>query len=621
MAYPNPPMNVAGTYQQGQTIRQTNIDAAATIEQFQRRSDKMYLTEKARLTNIGMSIFGDTMKKMSEDIAYATGGYLLDQNIQMKKLDVAAAVQERLSDEAVSAGALISFDPGPNPDQAIDEVQEISNRSKAAQGIPAGREGTTYAGPPVPKTGEDGSEYAGPPEDPSAMKPSVKTGQDAQQNLKSVKERGASWAQRPKPPKRQQHTRIGTTEIYGNPTTGGMYARTSKGLVVPITEGTFRNLINLQQSNAEIHAFNQMANYEHSLAKWTDALTAEHLASQQAIGEHIIDGHIQSGVFDEAVGALLRDAVASGVGSEELIDIINSMKKKGMSAGLDELAKIRSNVHKGRAAHHKGVETDTKKQLVEIDKQIQNLDPTLESERRQIDELRKQRIGIQISNDRARYNKGIRDNLGAFDSYIPRSIAELDESTVADMFNLAIMGAGVLGNSEAERQAAFSGLLRSSGVETWAAKTLAEFKYLHETHGLVYNEDSERRFLDQIGRYLSPEDKVSQELMMRKFREDDKARSETPGEKGGPPPIAKLPGRIDTQSIGKPSFFDTPQGSFFKTALEQEHADAQEAFDALYNAGMKTYGSQVDISAFPIEVQDMMYKLMQEFEPVTNTED
>lgn len=629
MAYPNPPMNIAGTYQQGQTIRQTNIDAAATIEQAQRRSDTMYLTEKARLTKIGMSIFGDTMKKMSEDIAYATGGYLLDQNIQMKKLDVAAAVQERLSDEAVSAGALISFNPGPNPDQALQEVQDISNRSKSAsQGAPAGREGSTFSGPPAPRPGEDGSSYVGVPEPSEDDRrtefvtrpkgqgaPAVKSGQGAEENITSVKQRGSTRSQRPAPPQRPQHTRIGTTEIFGNPTTGGMYARTAKGLVVPISDSTFRNLIGLQQSNAEIHAFNEMANYEHSLSKWVDALTSEQLASQSAVGETIVEGHLKSGAIDEGTAAMLRDAVEAGVAPEELVKIINSMKKSGTSAGLEVLAKARSNTHKARAAHNKGIETETKKQLVAIDEKLAALDMEDPVERSQAQELKARRIGIQNKNDRARYAKGIRDNLGAYDSYIPRSITQLDESTINDMFNLSVMEAGVQGNSEAERLLAYRGLLQGSGAQEWVAKTMREYRYLHTSHGLVYTEDSERRFLNQIGRHMSETDKVSQELIMRKLKEQDAERAKNESSDAGSETLSRL------GAIGNASFINTPQGSFFKAAMEAEHADAKGAFDALMEAGIDTYGSNADVSVFPPEIQDAMFQLMQEFEPGTNTED
>ena len=128
MAFPNQPMNIADSYTADRNLQRINAAATELVWGLNREATRKYETERQRLTNIGMSVFGDAMKKMSNDIAYATGGYLLDREVQMRQLDVAADVQKRLSDEAVAAGPLISFTPGPNPDQAIQEVAEKSNR-------------------------------------------------------------------------------------------------------------------------------------------------------------------------------------------------------------------------------------------------------------------------------------------------------------------------------------------------------------------------------------------------------------------------------------------------------------------------------------------------------------
>ena len=521
-------MNVAGTYQQGQTIRQTNIDAAATIEQINRRNDRQYEFEQNRLTKIGMSIFGDTMKKMSEDISYATGGYLLDQNIRMKQLDVAAAVQERLADEAVSAGALISFDPGPDPDQAVAEVQEIADNSKRTRGIPAGREGTTYAGPPVPATGEEGSTAAGPPvptkedrrteyvtERKDKDIPVVAAGQDASKNIDAVRQRSAERAARPSQPRRPKHTRIGTTEIFANPTTGGMFARTAKGLVVPINDSTFRNLIGLQQSNAEIHMFNQIAAYKDAEAGWLDSITNEQLAANKALANAMIDSHLNEGAIDESLAESLREAANSGADPESILRMMNEYARRGPAAGDNyrarELASVRSgyerdayNTSKMLTKEIKGLEDAYNSILAQNGAQtIGEIDPS-EPVRRELDALKRQIDATKHARDQSNLKGKIYGDLSAHKKHQARSLSVLEPEALQAFYDYSLLNAGITGSNHVERRENFRRLVESD--PTQAAKVEASWKTLHDHFGLVQDEASAVLFAKFTGQEISRED-------------------------------------------------------------------------------------------------------------------
>ena len=524
-------MNVAGAYQQGQTIRQTNIDAAAKIEQINRRNDRQYEFEQNRLTNIGMSIFGDTMKKMSEDISYATGGYLLDQNIRMKQLDVAAAVQERLADEAVSAGALISFDPGPNPDQAVAEVQEIADNSKRTRGIPAGREGTTYAGPPAPATGEEGSTEAGPPvptkedrrteyvtkrEDKDI--PVVAAGQDASKNIDAVRQKGAERAARPSQPRRPKHTRIGTTEIFANPTTGGMFARTAKGLVVPINDSTFRNLIGLQQSNAEIHMFNQIAAYKDAEAGWLDSITNEQIAANKALANAMIDSHLNAGAVDESLAESLREAANSGADPESILRMMNEYARRGPAAGDNyrarELASVRSgyetdayNTSKMLTSEIKGLEDAYNSILAQNRaKTIGEIDPS-EPVRRELDALKRQIDATKHARDQSNLKGKIYGDLSAHKKHQARSLSVLEPEALQAFYDYSLLNAGITGSNSVERRENFRRLVDSD--PTQAAKVEASWKTLHDHFGLAQDEASAVLFAKFTGQEVSVEDAAS----------------------------------------------------------------------------------------------------------------
>ena len=528
MAYPNPPLNVAGVYQQGRTIRQTNIDAAATIEQINRRNDRQYAFEQTRLTRIGMNIFGETMKKMSEDISYATGGYLLDQNIRMKQLDVAAAVQERLSNEAVSAGALISFDPGPDPDQAVAEVQEIADNSKRISGIPAEREGTTYAGPPVPVTGEEDGAEAEPPVPTNEDRrteyvtkredkdiPVVAAGQDASKNIDAVRRKGAERAARPSQPRRPKHTRIGTTEIFANPTTGGMFARTAKGLVVPINDSTFRNLIGLQQSNAEIHMFNQIAAYKDAEAGWLDSITNEQLAANKALANAMIDSHLNEGVIDESLAESLREAANSGADPESILRMMNEYARRGPAAGDNYRAKELADV---RAGYERAARDASRTKTAEIKglqdaydviiassgaETIGDIGPS-EPVRRQLDALQRQIDAAKHERDENNLKGKIYGDLSAHKTRQARSLSVLEPEALQAFYDYSLLNAGITGSNFVERREKFRSLVESD--PTQAARVEASWKTLLNHFGLVQNEASAVLFANFTGQEISRED-------------------------------------------------------------------------------------------------------------------
>ena len=159
MAYPNAPLNIAGTYTAGSGSQAIQAAATDYTWKHQREATRQYEVELQRLTDIGMEIFGDSFKKLGEDIGYLTGGYKLDQAVQMRKLDVAAAVQERLADEAMAAGPLVGFDPGANPDQAIQEVNERAQSSGGQQVQPGFTQPTGSVGQ-TPTTAPAGAQSA-----------------------------------------------------------------------------------------------------------------------------------------------------------------------------------------------------------------------------------------------------------------------------------------------------------------------------------------------------------------------------------------------------------------------------------------------------------------------------
>ena len=336
-------VEIAGGYRAGSGFAGEARQDTAYVTGLQREATRQGEFFQTRLDNFAKTYLGDTISQMSSDIAYLTGGYKLDEAVQMQKLDVAANVQKRLADEASAAGAVVGFDIGPNPDQAIEEVGQRSAESGgmfdpsfdkqegSVEGLTAPDPSET--GPTQPAvSGQDVTSDYQPEEggqyDPSAPMPAAPgKGQDASANVAAARSRGARRRpDRPPVPRRATHTNVGTTEVFVSPTTGGLYARTAKGLTVPISEQMFGNLIDLQKTNAEVHLFNQTAAYEDSLSRWADALTEEQLAANAIMGGAMADSFGANGTIPPELADAMRKFAESGGTPEKILQLINAYR-------------------------------------------------------------------------------------------------------------------------------------------------------------------------------------------------------------------------------------------------------------------------------------------------------
>ena len=499
MAYGHAPLNIAGSYTGGRKATRTNESATNLVWQLQKEATRQGEVERARTTKINMEILGDSVKKLSENIAYLTGGYKLDQAVQMKQLDVAALVQERLADEAMAAGPLVGFDPGPDPDQAMAEVEERSGQSggggqqspfPATEGSVPDDTGevVTPSGPPV--TGQDvilDKDMPGPQQPPvsgeqdvrSDYKPETggtyatppKKGRAAGDNVAAVRDRGAAASggrpPRPSRPRRAPHTNVGTTEIFVNPTTGGMFARTARGLAVPISEGTFRNLLQLQEANSERHLFNHTAAYEDSLARWYDSLTNEQTAANSALSTALIDSYVNAGYLTEDEAAALRRAASAGSEPEEVLAIINAHQKAKRSGNLDSsgMSDLMLASYKSFAYQNKAQASSRREQIEALSSKIDGLRTAnsailKEGSKQELlpDELaafneNEERIRSgELRAERLRMEASIHDALSNIQHRTAIHPGLMIPQSRTDMADLALLNAGIPGRNASERR-------------------------------------------------------------------------------------------------------------------------------------------------------------------------
>ena len=514
-------VEIAGGYRAGSGFAGQARQDTAYVTGLQREATRQGERHQDRVFQLAETFLKDPISDMASGIAYMTGGYKLDQAVQMKKLDVAADVQKRLADEAVAAGSLVGFDMGPTPDQAIEEV---GNRSAESGGVfnpsfgaqegsveglsPDGRTSTEESimrpstGPTQPPVdGQDvTSDYqpeGGGQYDPSQPMPSApKRGQDPSANVSAVRGRSASG--RPPVPKRAPHTNVGTTEFFVNPTTGGMYARTARGLTVPISEKMFSNLISLQQANAERHYLNQTADYKNSLANWYDALTAEQKAANSAMSGELIDSHVESGLIDEGMAEAMKRAARAGVPPEDILKIIN-LHRSGSATGSNEAleALFKSTAYQNESQEEKHADRikNTQSELNDIRKQRQALlagadgDISImdESTKETYDWLgRKEKEALQ-SMERSRNFRSVYGAISSIRDRPVMHVGQLIPGAQQDMFNLAF--------SKSDNQNVAT--LTTEDIDMMRA----EWKWLHGQFGMAPpDRDSNRVFLRELGR-------------------------------------------------------------------------------------------------------------------------
>ena len=537
MAFPNQPMNIADSYTADRNLQRINAAATELVWGLNREATRKYETERQRLTNIGMSVFGDAMKKMSNDIAYATGGYLLDREVQMRQLDVAADVQKRLSDEAVAAGPLISFTPGPNPDQAIQEVAEKSNR---VNGKPFGEtegsvESLDSGSVETPKTeqgfegtqdstqkdikvefigsaedGKRGGEFIGSAEDGKrggkllgSDQPPAR-GQSAQDNVSAVRNRGASASSgRPSSPRRAPHTNVGTTEIYVNPTTGGFYARTAAGLTVPISEQTYFKMENVRRENAEIHLFNESAAYKDSLAHWVDSLAEEQKLSNQELSGALVDTHAGKGLIDSKFASALKSYAASGGSPEMVLKILNQYGSGNRSNALNSLVRDLADTNASYSRHFSGKADDSRTVVKSIDNEIAGIIkddsifdfPVGSAERNKINELMRHRKNEMMSIEKSDLLSMVYGDLGANKNNVATSLQALMPAGRRAIVDLTFMGIGVRGDTAEERRNNINEWINSS--PQMASALYKEFQNWHDYFGLGPVDTESKSFLLQ----------------------------------------------------------------------------------------------------------------------------
>ena len=534
MAFPNQPMNIADSYTADRNLQRINAAATELVWGLNREATRKYETERQRLTNIGMSVFGDAMKKMSNDIAYATGGYLLDREVQMRQLDVAADVQKRLSDEAVAAGPLISFTPGPNPDQAIQEVAEKSNR---VNGKPFGEtegsvepfgetkgsvESPDSGSVETPKTeqGFEGTqdptqkdikvEFLGSAEDGKrggkllgSDQPPAR-GQSAQDNVSAVRNRGASASSgRPSSPRRAPHTNVGTTEIYVNPTTGGFYARTAAGLTVPISEQTYFKMENVRRENAEIHLFNESAAYKDSLAHWVDSLAEEQKLSNQELSGALVDSHAGKGLIDSKFASALKSYAASGGSPEMVLKILNQYGSGNRSNALNSLVRDLADTNASYSRHFSGKADDSRTAVKNIDNEIAGILkdgsifdlPIGSAQRNKVDELMRHRKNEMMSIEKNNLLSMVYGDLGANKNNVATSLQALMPAGRRAIADLTFMGVGVRGDTAEERRNNINEWINSS--PQMASALYKEFQNWHDYFGLGPVDTESKSFLLQ----------------------------------------------------------------------------------------------------------------------------
>ena len=514
-------VEIAGGYRAGSGFAGQARQDTAYVTGLQREATRQGERHQDRVFQLAETFLKDPISDMASGIAYMTGGYKLDQAVQMKKLDVAADVQKRLADEAVAAGSLVGFDMGPTPDQAIEEV---GNRSAESGGVfnpsfgsqegsveglsPDGRTSTEESimrpstGPTQPPVdGQDVTSDYQPEEggqyDPSQPMPSApKRGQDPSANVSAVRGRSASG--RPPVPKRAPHTNVGTTEFFVNPTTGGMYARTARGLTVPISEKMFSNLISLQQANAERHYLNQTADYKNSLANWYDALTAEQKAANSAMSGELIDSHVESGLIDEGMAEAMKRAARAGVPPEDILKIINlhrSGSATGSNKALEALFKSTAYQYESQEEKHADRIKNTQSELNDIRKQrqallegalgsISNMD---ESTKETYDWLGGKEKEALKSMERSRNFRSVYGAISSIRDRPVMHVGQLIPGAQQDMFNLAF--------SKSDNQNVAT--LTTEDIDMMRA----EWKWLHGQFGMAPpDRDSNRVFLRELGR-------------------------------------------------------------------------------------------------------------------------
>ena len=405
MAYPNPPMNIADSYTADRNLARINASATDLVWRMNKEATRKSELETHRLNKIGMEIFGPAVKKLGEEIAYITGGYLLDKAVQMRQLDVASDVQERLAGEALDAGPILNFNPGPDPDQAIDEVAERSSNNKGesfsetqgsveipatedpnqGQAIGVGPESvsteegdvrpeTQFSGDSYRTSTEEGDVKTGYTGDQSGVYRPPARGQSAQDNVAAARGRGASVGEgRPKRPRRDTHVNVGTTEIFVNPTTGGMYARTATGLAVPIGQGLLNTLVLQQHRNAETHLFNQTAEYEASLSRWADSLADEQIAANSGMSHALIDSHERSGQISAPIATALRSWASNGSTPEAVLKVLNTARRGNTSGAIDGVIAGTAGSHGSFATHYEGKADRHRTSASNIDAEIKKV--------------------------------------------------------------------------------------------------------------------------------------------------------------------------------------------------------------------------------------------------------
>ena len=596
-------VEIAGGYRAVSGFAGQARQDTAYVTGLQREATRQGERHQDRVFQLAETFLKDPISDMASGIAYMTGGYKLDQAVQMKKLDVAADVQKRLADEAVAAGSLVGFDMGPTPDQAIEEV---GNRSAESGGVfnpsfgsqegsveglsPDGRTSTEESimrpstGPTQPPVdGQDVTSDYQPEEggqyDPSQPMPSApKRGQDPSANVSAVRGRSASG--RPPVPKRAPHTNVGTTEFFVNPTTGGMYARTARGLTVPISEKMFSNLISLQQANAERHYLNQTADYKNSLANWYDALTAEQKAANSAMSGELIDSHVESGLIDEGMAEAMKRAARAGVPPEDILKIINlhrSGSATGSNKALEALFKSTAYQYESQEEKHADRIKNTQSELNDIRKQrqallegalgsISNMD---ESTKETYDWLGGKEKEALKSMERSRNFRSVYGAISSIRDRPVMHVGQLIPGAQQDMFNLAF--------SKSDNQNVAT--LTTEDID----KMRAEWKWLHGQFGMAPpDRDSNRVFLRELGRrgadqellekvakgMLSIDEVVDKELEESGVTLDDR-------------PSASMPSAEDSQNFTNDDAWNVLRSDLQKNLKTSQTDELSSAFNKL----------------------------------------